>query len=180
MCGHRIKEQTEPGKQNSCRKWYANSVVNKGEEKVLADVAHSFLTQVAGAKDTAQVAFKKCDAARLHCHVRAGSHRDTDVGLGKSGRIVYSIAGHHIPAGFRRIRRDCDSKGLVARRKENIASCRAPVDLTQEGASHSPQGRFSRHGRFSAQSLTSIAPSCRPKSTEKADLCCKAIRARRP
>ena len=32
--------------------------------------------------DAAQVAFEQCDAGAFHRHVRAGAHRDADIGGG--------------------------------------------------------------------------------------------------
>ena len=55
----------------------------------------------ARADDAAQVALDQRDAGALHRDVRAGAHRDADVGLRQRGRVVDAVAGHRDDAPLR-------------------------------------------------------------------------------
>src|ERR1035441_2651901 len=78
------------------RRWGGGSgwVGREGEEKILADVAHGGLAELAGAEDSGEVSFDQGDAAAFHGDVGAGAHGDADVGLGEGGGVVDAVAGH--------------------------------------------------------------------------------------
>ena len=92
----------EDGAEQQAEEWiedaggdgHADGVVDEGEEKILADVAHGGLAQVAGAQDSGEVAFDQRDAAAFHGDVGAGAHGDADVGLRERGGVVDAVAGH--------------------------------------------------------------------------------------
>ena len=72
----------------------SDGVVDEGEEKILADVAHGGLAELAGAQDSGEIAFDQRDAAAFHGNVGAGAHGDADVGLRERGSVVDAVSGH--------------------------------------------------------------------------------------
>ena len=70
------------------------SVVDKGEEEILPDVAHHRAAEPNGFLDPAQIASEQSDAGALHRDIRAGAHRDANIGRGQGRRVIDSIAGH--------------------------------------------------------------------------------------
>ena len=88
------EQQTEERVKNAGGNRNADGVVDEGEEKILADVAHGGAAQVAGAHDSGEIAFDQSDAAAFHGNVGAGAHGDSDIGLSECGRVVDAVAGH--------------------------------------------------------------------------------------
>src|SRR6266851_2450341 len=67
------------------------SVVDEGEEQVLADVFHGGAAEFAGAHDSSQVALHQRDVCAFNGNVSAGAHGYADVSLGQSGRVVDTV-----------------------------------------------------------------------------------------
>ena len=79
-------------------------VVDERKEQVLPDVLHRRAAEPPRTDDAAQVALDQRDARALHRDVRAGAHRDADVGLGERRRVVDAVSRHRhaltaVPAG---------------------------------------------------------------------------------
>src|SRR5579871_6788160 len=88
------KKQTEKRVENARGDRNAYRVIGKREEKILSDVAHGRLAQLAGAKNSLKVALDECDAATFHCDIGAGAHGDAHIGLCESGSVVHPITCH--------------------------------------------------------------------------------------
>src|SRR6266480_6248875 len=72
----RIEQEAEKRVEHARGDRHAERVVDKGEEKILADIAHGGLAQPARPHDPSQVALHQCDTGALHRHVCAGAHCD--------------------------------------------------------------------------------------------------------
>ena len=88
------EQDAEEGVEDAGGDGDSEGVVDEGEEKILADVAHGGLAQLAGAEDSGEVSFDEGDAAAFHGDVGAGAHGDADVGLREGGGVVDAVAGH--------------------------------------------------------------------------------------
>src|SRR5271155_5220790 len=91
---NRAKQQAELRIKHARRDWDTDHVVKKGKEKILPDVAHRRAAQPPRLRDTAQVAFDQRDPRALHRDVGPCPHRDSDLRLRESRRVVDTVSRH--------------------------------------------------------------------------------------
>jgi hypothetical protein len=80
--------------QRSRRNGHAQDVVDKGEEKVLPDIAHDRPAEPKRFYDAAQVTFDEDDPSAFDGNVGAGAHSDANVGGCECGGVVDAVASH--------------------------------------------------------------------------------------
>src|SRR5438045_1898304 len=83
--------QAQPRVEHARGDRNAQEVVDKGKEKVLADVAYRAFAQDAGLGDAPQIAFDEHYARAAHRDVGAGAHGDADICLRERRCIVHSV-----------------------------------------------------------------------------------------
>src|SRR5207245_33389 len=70
---------------------HAEGVIDKGEEKILADVAHHGATETDRFGNSHEVAFHQRDAGAFNGNVRSGSHCNSHVRGRQRRRVVDSV-----------------------------------------------------------------------------------------
>lgn len=91
---HGAEEQAEERIQNARGNGHAKRIVEKREEKILANVAHRGAAESTRSGNAAKIAMKQRNGSAFGRHIRAGGHGDADIGLRERGSVVDAIAGN--------------------------------------------------------------------------------------
>src|SRR5579875_1365719 len=91
---HRAQQEADQRVQHAGRDRDRKRIVDKGEEQVLADIAHRRAAQPIGAGDAGEIAFQQRHPGAFDRDIGAGSHRDADIGQRQRRRVVDAVARH--------------------------------------------------------------------------------------